>query len=141
MRVARSRIAQACAAVAGATVFLPWYTNAGLLGSAGSVRGIEAGVGRVFLVVCIVTIALVQIGWRPAWIGIGFAGAIAVREMLDPSWTGTPDPGSGLWVAIIAAAVAVVLLVWEMFAGVADGGGDSDEPPRWGLSGPLGRRR
>ncbi len=142
MSVTRKRIAQVCAAAAGAAVLMPWYTNAGLSGT-GSVRGIEAGVGRLLLAVCIVTIALVQIGWRPAWIGAGFAGAMAVREVIDPSGIGSPDPGSGLWVAIIASAVAVVLLVWDMFSGVSEGGagGDMGEPPKRGLSGPLGRRR
>ncbi len=132
-------------------MFLPWHINAGFGGS-DTVRGINAGVGRLLLAVCIVTIALVQIGWRPAWIGAGFAGAIAAREILDPSGIGeldpsgirSPDPGLGLWIAAIASAVAVVLLVWDMFAGVrgSDGSGpDTGEPPRRGLSGPLGRRR
>ncbi len=124
-------------------MFLPWHVNAGLSGTQ-TVRGIGTGIGRLLFVVCIITIALVQIRWRPAWIGAGFAGAIAVREVLDPSGVGSPDPGSGLWVAIIASAVAVVVLVWEMFAGVSagdDDGGDADEPPRRGLSGPLGRRQ
>ncbi|WP_419551867.1 hypothetical protein [Candidatus Poriferisodalis sp.] len=143
MRVARLRIAQACSAVAGAAVFLPWYIDArtGLVGTE-TLRGISTGVGRLLLVVCIVTIVMVQIGWRPAWIGAGFAGAIAVREILDPSASGTPDPGSGLWITVIGAVVAVVLLGWNMFAGVAaDDGSGSDEPPRWFFSGPLGRRR
>ncbi len=127
-------------------MFLPWHVNGGLSGTQ-TVRGIGTGIGRLLFVVCIVTIAAVQIRWRPAWIGAGFAGAIAVREVLDPSGVNNPDPGSGLWVAIIASAVAVVLLVWDMFAGIPDGGagdddgGDADGPPRRGLSGPLGRRR
>ncbi len=124
-------------------MFLPWHINAGFGGS-DTVRGINAGVGRLLLAVCIVTIALVQIGWRPAWIGAGFAGAIAVREILNPSGIGSPDPGLGLWIAAIASAVAVVLLVWDMFAGVRGSDGsdpDTGEPPRRGLSGPLGRRQ
>ncbi len=143
MSVTRKRISQVCSVVAGAAVFLPWYANAGLVG-ADTVRGISAGIGRLLLVVCIVTIALVQISWRPAWIGAGFAGAIAVREILNPSGIGSPDPGLGLWIAAIASAVAVVLLVWDMFAGVRGNygsGPDTGEPPRRGLSGPLGRRR
>jgi hypothetical protein len=124
-------------------MFLPWHINAGLSGTQ-TVRGIGTGIGRLLLAVCVVTIALVQIRWRPAWIGAGFAGAIAVREVFYPSGIGSPDPGSGLWVAVIASAVGVVLLVWGMFAGVSAGDDavpDADEPPRWGLSGPLGRRR
>ena len=124
-------------------MFLPWHINAGFGGS-DTVRGINAGVGRLLLAVCIVTIALVQIGWRPAWIGAGFAGAIAVREILDPSGIVNPDPGLGLWAAAVASVAAVVLLVWDMFAGVSGSHGsgpDTGEPPRRGLSGPLGRRR
>ena len=124
-------------------MFLPWYIDArtGLVGT-DTVRGISAGIGQLLLVVSIVTIALVQIDWRPAWIGAGFAGAIAVREILDPSADGTPDPGIGLWITVIGAAVAVVLLGWNMFAGVAeDDGSGPDGPPRWFFSGPLGRRK
>lgn len=134
-----------CTAVAGAAMFLPWNINTGLSGT-GTVRGIGTGVGRIVLVITILTVALVQMGWRPAWIGAGLAAAFAAREMFDPSGISppgqTPDPGIGVWIAVIASAAAVVLLVWEMFAGVgADDGSGPDGPPRWFFSGPLGRRR
>ena len=126
-------------------MFLPWNINTGLSGT-GTVRGISTGVGRIVLVICIVTIVLVQIGSRPAWIGAGVTAAFAAREIFDPSGISPPDrppdPGIGIWIAVIASAVAVVLLVWDMFAGVAAGEGrDPGEPPRWFFSGPLGRRR
>ena len=134
-----------CTAVAGAAMFLPWNVNAGLGGTA-TVRGISTGVGRIVLVVSVVTVVLVQIGWRPAWIGAGLTAAFAAREIFDPSGISAPgripDPGIGVWIAVIASALAVVLLAWEMFVGVAaDDGTGRDEPPRWFLSGPLGRRR
>ena len=76
------------------------------------------------------------------WIGAGFAGAMAVRELFSPSGVGAPDAGLGPQIAFIACAVAVILLGWNMFAGVAAGEGRGpDEPPRWFFSGPLGRRR
>lgn len=141
MSVARKWIAQACVAVAGAAMFLPWNVNAGLSGSQ-SVRGVATGVGRILLVICAVTVVLIQIRWRPAWISTGFAGAIAVRQLFSPSGIGSPDPGLGPQIAFITCAVAVVLLAWNMFAGVAEGEGRGpDEPPRWFFSGPLGRRR
>ena len=128
-------------AVAGAAMFLPWNVNAGLSGTQ-TLRGVSTGIGRILLVICILTVVLVQIRWRPAWIGAGFAGAIAIRELFSPSGIGSPDPGLGPQFAVIASAVAVVLLVWDMFAGVAAGEGrDPGEPPRWFFSGPLGRRR
>jgi len=73
---------------------------------------------------------------------VGFAGAMAVRELFSPSGVGAPDAGLGPQIAFIACAVAVILLGWNMFAGVAAGEGRGpDEPPRWFFSGPLGRRR
>lgn len=141
MSATRKWIAQACVVVAGAAMFLPWNVNAGLSGTQ-TVTGISTGVGRILLVICILTVVLIQIRWRPAWIGAGFAGAIAVRELFNPSGIGTPDAGLGPQIAFIACAVAVLLLGWNMFAGVAAGEGrDPGEPPRWFFSGPLGRRR
>ncbi len=141
MSAARKWIAQACMVVAGAAMFLPWNVNAGL-SSTQTVTGISTGIGRILLVICILTVVLIQIRWRPAWIGAGFAGAIAVRELFSPSGIGTPDAGLGPQIAFIACAVAVILLGWNMFAGVAAGEGRGpDEPPRWFFSGPLGRRR
>ncbi|WP_419916577.1 hypothetical protein [Candidatus Poriferisodalis sp.] len=141
MSATRKWIAQACVVVAGAAMFLPWNVNAGLSGTQ-TVNGISTGIGRILLVICILTVVLVQIRWRPAWIGAGFAGAIAVRELFSPSGIGTPDAGLGPQIAFIACAVAVILLGWNMFTGVAAGEGRGpDEPPRWFFSGPLGRRR
>lgn len=141
MSAARKWIAQVCVAAAGAAMFLPWHINAGLGGNQ-TVRGISIGIGRLLLVICMVTVVLVQFRWRPAWIGAGFAGAIAIRELFSPSGVGAPDAGLGPQIAFIACAVAVILLGWNMFAGVAAGEGRGpDEPPRWFFSGPLGRRR
>ena len=142
MTVSRKRIAQACSAVAGAAMLLPWHVNAGLGGNQ-TVHGIGVNEGRLLIVACAVTIGLIHIDWRPAWIGAGFTAAIAAREIFDPSGIGPPGrppaPGIGVWIAVIAAGLAAVLLVWDMLAGISGTGGG--EPPRRGLSGPLGRRR
>ena len=124
-----------CAAVAAAAVFLPWHTKA-LEGGTESVQGVSVNDGQLVLVVSLVTAGLVQVGWRPAWIGAGFAAATAIRRILD----GGTDPGAGLWIAAAASTVAAVLLIWDMFANVSASGGE-DSPRGHGLSGPLGRRR
>ena len=93
--------------------------------------------GQLVFVVSLITVGLIQVGWRPAWIGSGFAGAITIRAILD---TGA-DPAAGLWIAAAASVAAAVMLVWDMFAAVSADGGPSDEPSGRGLSGPLGRRR
>jgi predicted acyltransferase len=138
VRIPLKRIAQVCAAVAAVATFLPWQTTASESGTE-SVQGIGANGGQLVLVVCLVTIGLIQVGWRPAWIGVGFGGAIAVREMFDSE----ADPATGLWLAAAACLVAVVLLIWEMFANVSAPGDDTGDsrPDGRGLSGPLGRRR
>ena len=121
--------------VAAAAMFLPWHTTASASGTE-SVQGIAVNDGQLVLVVSLVTAGLVQVGWRPAWIGAGFAGALTIRRVID----GGTDPAAGLWIAAAACVVAVVLLVWEMFATVSASDPDG-KPPGHGLSGPLGRRR
>ena len=144
MRIPRRRIAQACGAVGAAATFLPWQTTVGESGTE-SVQGIDVNGGQLVLVVCLVTIGLVQVGWRPAWIGVGFGAAIAIRELLNNE----ADSAWGLPIAAAACLVAVVLLVWDMFANISAPGDDADAdadadgggPGGRGLSGPLGRRR
>lgn len=137
MNIPRKRIAQVCGAVAALATFLPWQTTAGSSG-AGSVAGTSTSAGQLVLVVCLITVGLVQVGWRPAWIGVGFGAATAIRELFDRE----ADPAWGLGIAIAACLVAAVLLVWDMFANVSAPGDDAgDGPGGRGLSGPLGRRR
>ena len=122
-------------------MFLPWQTGSDA-DATEAVRGISTDQGQVVLVVSLVTIGLIQVGWRPAWIGSGFAVAIMVRAILNLSENG-PDPAYGLWVAAAASAIAAVLLIWNMFADLAArSGGDQDSGPtsKRGLSGPLGKR-
>ncbi|MYJ81172.1 MAG: hypothetical protein F4046_05040 [Acidimicrobiaceae bacterium] len=133
MNMPRGRIAQVCGTVAALATFLPWQTTAGENG-AESVIGTSTSPGQLVLVVCLITVGLVQVGWRPAWIGVAFAAATAIRELFDSK----ADPAWGLVMAIATCLVASVLLVWDMFANVGKAG---DEPGGRGLSGPLGRRR
>ena len=129
-------------AVATAAMFLPWHTTT----ESGTepVQGTSVNQGQLVLVVGLITVGLIQVGWRPAWIGAGFAGAVAVKELIDFAGIDGSDPASGLWIAAAASIVAVILLVWDMFTGVSapgDDTGDRDKPGGRGLSGPLGRRR
>ena len=130
-------------AVATAAMFLPWHTTTTESGTE-PVQGTGVNQGQLVLVVGLITVGLIQVGWRPAWIGAGFAGAIAVKDLIDLAGIDGSDPASGLWIAAAASIVAVVLLVWDMFAGVSapgDDAGDRDKPGGRGLSGPLGKRR
>ena len=138
MRIPRKRIAQACGAVAAAAAFLPWQTTAGDSGTAESAIGTSTTPGQLVLVACLITVGLVQVGWRPAWIGVGFGTAIAVREMFNDE----ADLAIGVPVAAAGCLIAAVLLIWEMFANVSAAGDDpGGRPGGRGLSGPLGRRR
>ena len=121
--------------VVAAAMFLTWHTTATESGTE-SVQGIATSEGPIVLAVSLITAGLIQVGWRPAWIGAGFTGATAIRRILDTEI----DPAYGLWIAAAASLVAVVLLIWDMFAGVS-ASGDEGKPPGHGLSGPLGRRR
>ena len=121
--------------VIAVAMFLPWHTTTTESGTE-SVQGIASGEGPILLAVSLITAGLIQVGWRPAWIGAGFAGAIAIRRILDSEI----DPAFGLWIGAVASIVAVVLLIWDMFANVSATGTEGT-PPGHGLSGPLGRRR
>ena len=116
-------------------MFLPWHTTAAE-GATESVQGIAVNEGQLVLVVSLITAGLIQVGWRPAWIGAGFAAATAIRRILDSD----TDPASGLWIAAAASILAVIVLVWDMFTNIAPPGQDPG-PDNRGLSGPLGRRR
>ena len=124
--------------IAAAAAFLPWQTTAGGSGTESAI-GTSTTPGQLVLVVCLITIGLVQVGWRPAWIGVGFGAAIAIREMFNDE----AELAVGVPVAAAACLVAAVLLIWEMFTNVAAPGDDpdGDKPGGRGLSGPLGRRR
>lgn len=108
----RRRVAQLSAAAIVAAMFLPWEAGAGP--EASTVQGFDTDEGRIVLIVALITIVLVQIGWRPAWIGAGFVVAVAGRRLLT-ALGDDPGPGIGLWVAVAAALAAVALLFADMF--------------------------
>ena len=124
MIVTRKRVAQLAAVVAGAAVFLPWEASSGP--EAPTVQGLDTDEGRIVLIVALVTVVLVQIGWRPAWIGAGFVLAIAGRRLLAALGDDPGGPGLGLWVAVAAAVAAAALLVVDMFTTIDRSPPESD---------------
>ena len=121
MTFTRRRTAQAGALLAAIGVFFPWES-----GGAGSpsVAGTETNAGRIAFIVALATVALVQIRWRPAWIGAGFVVAVSVRAVVDLSGSDKAGIGWGLWICALAALSAAILLIWDMFAGVRAPRGD-----------------
>lgn len=110
--ITRKRVAQLAAAVVAVAMFLPWEAGSG--SEALTVQGLDTDEGRIVLIVALVSIVLIQIGWRPVWIGAGFIVAVAGRRLLTMLGD-DPGPGIGLWVAAAAALAAVALLFADMF--------------------------
>ena len=102
-------------AVCAVAVFLNWETGA----DSGSVAGTQGNSGRVVFVVALAAIALIQVGWRPAWIAAGFVVAVNARHILSLSGIEGVTPAMGLWIGTISAIVAALLLVWDMFVAVS----------------------
>lgn len=122
--ITRKRVAQLAAVVAGAAVFLPWEASSGP--EAPAVQGLDTDEGRIALIVALITIALIQIGWRPAWIGAGFVLAIAGRRLMAALGDDPGGPGLGLWIAAAAALVAAALLVVDLFTAIDRSPPESD---------------
>ena len=123
--ITRKRVAQLAAAAIVAAVFLPWEVSSGP--EAPTVQGLDTDEGRIVLIVALVTIVLVQIGWRPAWIGAGFVLAIAGRRLLAVLGDDPGGPGLGLWIAAAAAVAAAALLVVDMFTTIDRSPPESDD--------------
>jgi hypothetical protein len=105
-------LAQVFVAVIVFFMFLPWTSEAG-----DTVSGLEVGEGQFMVLVAVATIVLIRMGNRTSWITIGFAAAIMWRQVVV-AVGGAGVVGIGLWLGTLAATIAVVLLVWNMFAEV-----------------------
>ena len=101
-----------------AAMFATWasseLTNA-------SVTGIDADAGRLAIVGSLVTIALVQLNQRPAWVVAGFTVAVLAREFFELSGSDGVQVGSGLSGAVVLALAATAVLAWDLFASVVPG--------------------
>ena len=67
----------------------------------------------------VVTVLLVRFGNRASWITAGFAAAVMWRLVLTNS--AEVNIGIGPKLGTMAASVAVILLVWNMFAEIRSG--------------------
>lgn len=132
----RPRVAQAALAVAIIAMALPWAATvvAGTApGEQAALRGFQMGPGQLVIAVGLASIAAIELGWRPAWMGAGLIVAILVREFIDLSDSKTvvsndaiatyADAGTAIWVGIAAAVSALIILTWHMFSEVADSAG------------------
>lgn len=115
----RPRLAQLCLAGAVAALLLRWQTGAADTASgAGSATGFGVSDGTVILLASLITIALIQVKFRPAWCGAGFVVAVSGRAIVVLSGSGPPDLGIGPVIVACAATIAAALLLWELFASV-----------------------
>lgn len=108
----RSRLAQFALVVVIVSMALPWAT-----GTAGA--GYGSSEGRLVILVALATIAMIQLNWRPAWMGAGLIVATLVREFLAFGDRADLAPGLGIWIGIAAGASALIILIWSMFSDVA----------------------
>ena len=105
----RPRVAGACAAAVVLCMFLPWTTEGDEM-----LRGIQVGEGQLMLLAGVATVVFVRFGNRASWITAGFAAAVMWRRVLVAPVE--VDVGFGPKLGALAASVAVILLVWNMFA-------------------------
>ncbi|MFT7476154.1 MAG: hypothetical protein ACI81L_003102 [Verrucomicrobiales bacterium] len=108
MDPARRATAQGALVVVIGAMFLTWSTDGG------SRAGTETGEGQLVALASLATIALIQLGWRPAWIGAGFIIATLIRQLTLLGG----DVGMGLIIGIVAVCVAAAAMIWDMFANI-----------------------
>ena len=107
---ARLRIAEVAAAVIVVSLFLPWMVDDGR-----TLRGIQVGEGQLVVLTAVATIVMIRLRSRLSWFTAGFSAAVLWRHLLDGA-DGFQSLGPLL--GALAATVAVVFLIWNMFAEV-----------------------
>lgn len=110
----RRPIAQALLAAVAGSVFLTWVSTA----SGDDIVGSDFNQGRLTIITCAITIAFIQFGLRPAWIGGGLTVAVLGRELLRADDVEGQSAAVGLWVGTLLAVAAAALLVWDLFASI-----------------------
>lgn len=83
-----------------------------------SLRGSGVAEGQLALIAALVGVALVQVGFRPAWIAGGFIVAVLGRELIGLLGDDHASAGIGLWLGVAAALAAAVVLIWDMAASI-----------------------
>lgn len=110
----RARSAQTALMVCAlALVGLTWTTSA-----VGSLRGYEVDVGVMCLFVAAVTLVLIQLRLKAAWMGAGFLLAAIGREFLHARSNTELDEGAGLSLATAAALFTLVVLIADLFLNI-----------------------
>ena len=79
-----------------------------------ALRGSGVAEGQIALIAAVLGIALVQVGFRPAWIAAGFVFAVLGRELLALRTDDHASVGLGLWLGVLAALAAALILVWDL---------------------------
>lgn len=93
---------------AAAAMVLPWQRGASDTG----MRGIDVNEGILVIIASVITIGLIQVELRPAWMGAGFAVAVLGRQLAGSQ---LPDPGIGPILGLVFAGAATVLLLVGLF--------------------------
>ena len=90
-----------------ASMLLPWQQAEG---GDSAVLGVNLNEGVLVIIASVLTIGLIQVELRPAWMGAGFVVALLARQVLttDAAISVGPGPIIGL---VLAAAVAIMLIV------------------------------
>ncbi len=92
-----------------ASMLLPWQQT---VGGDSVVRGININEGVLVIIASVLTIGLIQVELRPAWMGAGFVVAVLGRQVLSSD--ATVSVGSGPMVGLILAGATAVLLTTSM---------------------------
>ncbi len=92
------------------STLLPWTT-----GSGGSVIGVRHDDAFLVIAASVLGIVLVRMKAKPAWIAPGFAAFTQFRDIRQINDTDF-GVGIGLWIGLVAAIGAAVLLVVDLVA-------------------------
>lgn len=122
MPTVRRPLAQALLVAVAGSVFLTWVSTP----SGESTVGIDFSEGRLTAIIAVITIGVIQLGLRPAWIGNGLIVAVLGRELGRTSGSSGLDPGAGLWLGLVLAVASLGLLIWDLFSSIDRSPIDSD---------------
>ena len=110
----RLRLAEVLAAVTVLAMLLGWADEPE------AVRGLQESEGQLVVLAAVVSIVLMRLGNRLAWMAAGFGAAVSWRAIVQLGG----DAGWGLRLAVPAASAAVVMLVWHMIAEIRENAPD-----------------
>lgn len=110
-----SAVAVGLLAATALSTFLPWTT-----GDSGSVIGVRHDDAFLVIAGAAVGIALVRRKAKPAWMAAGFAAIVQVRDIQQVS-DSEFSVGIGLWLGLLTAATATVMLIVDLVATIRAG--------------------